>query len=114
MKSSVLKSAPLVCMRAYALVALSLLTLTGCGSGTGDGLSEDGDGFSTKAVSIDLVNPPCAEPGAVSGYIEGNGFGAENVTITVAGIEAEVLAATGHDASFVVPEGIPPDRSKSS
>ena len=53
------------------------------------------------------MNPPCAEPGAVSGYIEGNGFGAENVTITVGGIEAEVLAATGHDASFVVPEGIP-------
>ena len=100
MKSSVLKSAFLPCVPAYGLVALSLLTFSGCGSG-------DGDGLSNKAVSIDLVSPPCAEPGAVSGYIEGNGFGAKNVSITVGGIEAEVITATGHDASFVVPEGIP-------
>jgi hypothetical protein len=85
---------------AHAFLAFSLLSVVGC---TG----QDTDGFTNKAVSIDLVNPPCAEPGAVSGYIEGNGFGAENVTITVGGIEAEVLAATGADASFVVPEGIP-------
>ena len=101
MKSSVLKSAFVPSVPSYALVAVSLLTFTGCSSG-------DGEGFSAKAVSIDLVNPPCAEPGAVSGYIEGNGFGAKNVSITVGGIEAEVLTATGHDASFVVPEGIPP------
>jgi hypothetical protein len=58
-------------------------------------------------MRVVAVEPACAEPGSAAGYIEGNGFGAENLTITVGGIEAEVLAATGHDASFVVPEGIP-------
>jgi len=67
------------------------------------------DSSAEKAIAIDLVEPPCAVPGSDAGYIEGNGFGAENVTITVGGIPAEVLAATGMDASFVVPpEGLEP------
>ena len=69
---------------------------------------EVSDSSAEKAIAIDWVEPPCAEPGSAAGYIEGNGFGAENVTITVGGIEAEVLTATGMDASFVVPEELPP------
>jgi len=87
----------------YAVVALSLLGLMGCYSEV-----EVSDSSGEKLIAIDLVEPPCAEPGSEAGYIEGNGFGAENVTITVDGIPAEVLAATGMDASFVVPDGIPP------
>jgi hypothetical protein len=88
---------------AYGLLVLSLLGLSGCYSEV-----EVADSSAEKAIAIDLVEPPCAEPGSEAGYIEGNGFGAENVTITVGGIPAEVLAATGMDASFVVPFGIPP------
>jgi len=89
--------------RPHRLVLLSLLGLMGCYS------SEASESFADKAVAIDWVDPPCAVPGSEAGYIEGNGFGAENVTITVGGIEAEVLAATGMDASFVVPaEGLSP------
>jgi hypothetical protein len=70
---------------------------------------EVGDSPADKAVSIDWVDPPCAVPGSEAGYIEGTGFGAENVTIRVGGIEAEVIAATGMDASFIVPaEGLSP------
>jgi hypothetical protein len=90
---------------AYALVVLSLLGLMGCYS------SVTVDSSDEKAIAIDWVDPPCAEPGSPAGYIEGNGFGAENVTITVGGIEAEVLAATGKDASFVVPDEIEPGQS---
>jgi hypothetical protein len=92
------------CPCAHALVVLSLLGLVGCYSTV-----EVGDGPTDKAITIDLVEPPCAVPGSPAGYIEGNGFGAENVTITVDGIPAEVLAATGKDASFIVPaEGLSP------
>ena len=84
-----------------ALIITTLFSLTGC-------TSQDTVGFGDKAVSVDLVEPACAEPGAAAGYIEGNGFGAENVTITVGGIEAQVLNATGADASFIIPENVPP------
>ena len=85
------------------LSLFSLLSFTGCYSKV-----EVSDSSAEKAIAIDWVEPPCAEPGSAAGYIEGNGFGAKNVTITVGGIEAEVLAATGKDASFVVPEGLAP------
>jgi len=66
------------------------------------------DSSDEKAIAIDWVDPPCAVPGSEAGYIEGNGFGAENVTVTVGEIPAVVLTATGHDASFVGPYGFPP------
>ena len=88
---------------AHGLLVLSLLGLAGCYAKV-----EVGDSSADKAIAIDWVEPPCAEPGSAAGYIEGNGFGAKNVTITIGGIEAEVLAATGKDASFVVPEELTP------
>ena len=98
MKKSVLSSA-----FTLAPLLFPLLSFTGCYAKV-----EVSDSSAEKAIAIDWVEPPCAEPGSAAGYIEGNGFGAENVTITVDGIEAVVLAATGKDASFVVPEGLTP------
>ncbi|NJD67632.1 MAG: hypothetical protein FIA90_02990 [candidate division NC10 bacterium] len=40
--------------------------------------------------------------------IKGHGFGAHNVQITVGGIAAPVLSATGHSAVFLVPPGLHP------
>lgn len=83
------------------LLALALIANTGCTSDPAEPLEQ-------KKVRVDSVEPACAVSGSSAGYIAGNGFGALNVTVTVGGMEAEVLTATGHDASFVVPEGLPP------
>ncbi|NJD69712.1 MAG: PKD domain-containing protein [candidate division NC10 bacterium] len=40
--------------------------------------------------------------------IEGHGFGAHNVQITVGGLAAQVLSATGHSATFLAPTGVHP------
>ncbi len=87
---------------AHGLLVLSLLGLAGCYAKV-----EVADSSADKAIAIDWVEPACAEIGE-TGYVEGNGFGAKNVTIVVDGIEAEVIKATGHDASFVVPEELTP------
>jgi hypothetical protein len=86
---------------ARGLLVLSLLGVACC-------YAEVSESSSEKGLAIDWVEPECAEPGSAAGYIEGSGFGAQNVRITVGGIEAEVIAATGKDASFVVPEGLAP------
>lgn len=51
---------------------------------------------------LSAITPGCAGPGETVA-IEGRGFGAKNVSITVGGLSAEVLQATGHSAEFVVP-----------
>jgi hypothetical protein len=54
------------------------------------------------AVGIDSINPSCAGVGNEV-TITGNGFGAQNVKVTVGGIPAQVLRATGNQATFRVP-----------
>jgi len=51
---------------------------------------------------VSEVAPNCAAPGEKVS-ITGIGFGAKNVSITVAGTSALVLQATGHSAEFSVP-----------
>ena len=39
--------------------------------------------------------------------LTGNGLGATNVVVTVSGVRAQVLRATGNRVTFVVPPGVP-------
>ena len=62
------------------------------------------------AIRIDSIVPVSAARGdAVT--ITGIGFGATKVQISVGGGVARVLAATGKDATFVVPFGVRPGRT---
>ena len=58
------------------------------------------------AGQIDSISPSCASVGAQV-TITGHGFGAHNVTIAVGGVPAEIVAANGHSATFIVPVGAP-------
>jgi hypothetical protein len=55
-----------------------------------------------QAASIDSISPAVADRGALV-TITGNGFGAQNVRITVDGRPAKVMSATGSTATFRVP-----------
>lgn len=57
------------------------------------------------AASIDSISPSCASVGARV-TIAGHGFGGTNVRIGVGGVAAQVVAATGNSATFVVPAGV--------
>ena len=59
-----------------------------------------------EAGSIDGITPAAARHGGTV-TIDGKGFGAKNVQITVAGIAAQVLTATGNQATFLVPAAAP-------
>ncbi len=59
------------------------------------------------ASQITSITPSCAAAGDTV-VIEGNGFGATNVTITVGGVVAQVVAATGRRVTFIVPPAVPP------
>src|ERR1043166_7750579 len=55
-----------------------------------------------QAARIDTVTPSQADAGqAVT--ITGIGFGARNVRITVGGVAAPIVSATGSRATFIVP-----------
>ena len=56
--------------------------------------------------AITSITPACAATGS-DVVITGRGFGAPNVTITVGGVPAQVLNATGYRVTFVVPAGMP-------
>src|SRR5947209_150921 len=60
------------------------------------------DAAPPSAAAITGVDPVVAERGGTV-TITGRGFGGPNVKITVGGIAAHVLAATGSTATFVVP-----------
>jgi hypothetical protein len=60
-----------------------------------------------RAGSIDTIAPAAARPGD-SVTITGRGFGAINVRVTVGGVPADVLAATGSRVTFRVPTGAAP------
>src|SRR5215510_13322963 len=63
--------------------------------------------FAQQAARIDTVSPTQAASGEVV-TITGIGFGARNVQITVGGVPAKVISATGTRVTFVVPYGVPP------
>ena len=64
-------------------------------------------GASPQAARIDSITPSSAARGEQV-TIKGIGFGASNVKIAVGGVAAQVLAATGNSATFVVPFGVLP------
>jgi len=59
-----------------------------------------------RAGSIDTITPAAARPGD-SVTITGRGFGAINVRVTVGGVPAVVLSATGSLVTFRIPDGTP-------
>src|SRR5262249_6533003 len=61
--------------------------------------------FAAQAGRIDSIAPSCASVGAPV-MITGIGFGDDNVQITVDGVPAQVMAATGNQATFIVPAGV--------
>lgn len=73
----------------------------------GAAVSKTDSGQGAKARSaeknrIDSIAPATADRGEIV-TITGHGFGGQNVKVTVAGLAAEVLSATGSRASFRVP-----------
>lgn len=60
-----------------------------------------------RAGRIDRITPAAARSGERV-TVEGIGFGGPNVTIHVGGVSALVVAATGHQATFVVPRNLAP------
>jgi hypothetical protein len=64
-----------------------------------------------KAARIDRIAPAAARQGEQV-TITGNGFGARNVRITVGGVGAHVLKATGKRVTFVVPTGLTPGATR--
>ena len=65
-----------------------------------------------QAARIDAVAPSQAAPGQVV-TITGIGFGGRNVEITVGGVPARVISATGSQVTFAVPTASPPGRPRS-
>ncbi len=61
--------------------------------------------LAAQAGRIDAIEPSCAGVGARV-TITGIGFGAKNVMVAVDGVLAQVVAATGHSATFIVPAGV--------
>ena len=55
---------------------------------------------------ITSITPSCAVPSDQT-LLTGTGFGAQNVTVTVNGVPATVVSATGARVTFVVPTGVP-------
>lgn len=58
--------------------------------------------FAAEAGNIDSIAPACATVGDRV-TITGIGFGAHNVSIAADDIPAQVVAATGNSATFIVP-----------
>lgn len=58
--------------------------------------------LAAEAARIDSINPSCASVGDAVTII-GIGFGAQNVKVTVGGLPAPVLTATGNQVTFTVP-----------
>jgi hypothetical protein len=61
----------------------------------------------SRALQIDAIDPASGRVGDRV-TITGREFGGRNVRIAVNGIPAAVLAARGHDATFLVPQGVTP------
>ena len=84
--------------------------ISGCGDGNdagSGGAAGRSQSSSAQASRIVDIAPSCAAVGEEVS-IEGKGLGGRNVRITVAGLAAEVVAASGRGATFLVPAGAPP------
>jgi hypothetical protein len=64
-------------------------------------------GWTAQAARIDRISTDAARAGETV-TITGTGFGARNVVITVGGVPAQVVSATGSQATFRVPPATPP------
>ncbi len=80
---------------AVAIAALTIFAVSAVSAG------------GAQAGRIDGISPVAARAGEQV-VISGIGFGGPNVTITVGGIPAKLVAATGNRAVFIVPEGVKP------
>src|SRR5687768_1574937 len=59
----------------------------------------------SQGLQIDGIAPASGRAGDHV-TVQGRGFGARNLRIAVNGIPADVLTASGHQVSFVVPQGV--------
>ena len=59
-----------------------------------------------QAGRIERIEPESAQPGDHV-TIHGHGFGGRNVRVTVGGVPASIVRATGASATFVVPAALP-------
>jgi len=64
-------------------------------------------GPSFAAPGISSIAPAEARPDDIV-TINGNGFGGPNVKVTVGGVQAKVVTATGNKVTFTVPRGLYP------
>src|SRR5687768_7408488 len=62
---------------------------------------------SKKQIRIDTIDPNAAAAGARV-TVTGSGFGARNAVITVGGVRAVIVSATGNKITFLVPPGPAP------
>ena len=60
-----------------------------------------------QAGQIEAISPTSGRSGDRV-TISGQGFGAQNINISVGGVPAQVLSATGNQATFIVPGGLKP------
>jgi hypothetical protein len=60
-----------------------------------------------RAGGIESISPAKGRKGDVV-TIQGHGFGSRNVTVTVGGIRAQIVQATGFYVTFRVPDGVKP------
>src|SRR5438876_94388 len=58
------------------------------------------------ACHISSIIPACAAVGDTV-TLTGNGFGAPNVRVTVGGVTAQVVSASGNKVTFLVPAAVP-------
>ena len=90
--------------RVAAMVALALSMVI---------LTVEDPAARSQAAQIDTIAPASGRAGDRV-TIAGTGFGALNVRVTVAGIPAEILSASGYQVTFVVPRGLGADAPRLS
>jgi hypothetical protein len=88
-------------LRRTSLTLVALVSALAVGS-----LSATKKSSRAPAASIRSIEPVCAAPGA-TGRIRGIGFGPGGLRVTVGGVQAQLVAATGTDVTFLVPSGAP-------
>jgi RHS repeat-associated protein len=69
--------------------------------------ASSGPSATTKTKNrITSISPDCAGPGDPV-KLTGHGFGARSIIVTVGGIRAQVVRATGRELTFLVPASVP-------
>src|SRR2546425_6414556 len=96
-REQVLPPSRLTCCRAW-LFLIALVIVAGMGSLPPAAFA--------AACHISSISPACAAVGDTV-LLSGNGFGAPNVRVTVGGVTAQVVSASGNKVTFLVPAGVP-------